>query len=428
MDQTYNKSYFAMGGEFFISRMTQEHFEKIMGGKKMLQKKKLLALILMGVMLLSLAGCGNSSAAGGAENKAPDGAAAADEGEVVIGVYLPMTGANAAGGEMSMEGINLALEQTPEVLGRKIKMVLVDEKSDKVEAANAVTRLITKEKACVIVGSYSSGTTIPGSEVANQSKVPMISSSATNPLVTMNKEFAFRACFIDPLQGSALANYAVDDLKAKSAMIILDRANDYSVGLANYFKETFEKRTGATVEEIKYNSGDQDFSAQLTVVKASQPDILFIPAGSYGDAGLIASQARDLGITSVFMGGDTWDTPEFAEIGGAAIEGSFFSTHFDPEQTTESAQKYCKAFEEKYNKPSSSAAALSYDAFNIAVDAINRAGSTDPLAIRDAMANVKDYVGVTGVINFDENRNPIKDVVVEKISGGKFVFQKTVRP
>jgi branched-chain amino acid transport system substrate-binding protein len=378
----------------------------------------ILSLVVCLLVMMLLSGCGGQQAEVVEE----------ESEEIVIGIYLPMTGANAAGGQMSMEGINLALEQKGEVLGKKIKTVLVDDKSDKVEAANAVTRLIDKEKAVAIIGSYSSSLAIPGSEVANKAKIPMMANTATNPLVTQGKEYCFRACFIDPLQGTALANFSVEHLNAKSAMIILDRANDYSVGLANFFKEAFEKATGSEVEELKYNSGDQDFSAQLTMVKSKNPDVLFIPAGNYGDAGLIAKQARDLGITSAFMGGDTWDTPEFAQIGGEAIEGSYFSTHFDPEQTTESAKAYCQAFEKKYDKKSSSAAALSYDAYMLVVDAIERAGSAEPEAIKDALAATKDYPGVTGVINFDENNNPVKDVVIEQIKDGKFNFLTSVRP
>jgi len=400
---------------------------KLKGDRLMRKAKFLLVLLLIVIMTVGLvSGCGGGGQEQSADTESTEQAETPEE--IVIGLFLPMTGQNAAGGQMSMEGINLAHEQKSEVLGRPIKLMLVDDKSDKVEAANAVTRLIDKEKAVGIIGSYASYLAIPGSEVANKAGIPMVANTATNPLVTQNKEFVFRSCFIDPLQGTALANFAVEELGAKTAMIILDRANDYSVGLANYFRQAFEKATGNEVEEIKYNSGDQDFSAQLTVVKGKNPDILFIPAGSYGDAGLIAKQARDLGITSTFMGGDTWDTPEFAEIGGEAIEGSYFSTHFDPEQTTESAKAYCQAFEKKYNKPSSSAAALSYDAYMLLVDAIERANSTDPVAIRDALAGVKDFQGVTGVINFDEDRNPVKDVVIEQIANAKFNFIKTVTP
>jgi len=327
-----------------------------------------------------------------------------------------------------MEGINLANEQNPEVLGRTIKLVLVDDKSDKVEASNAVTRLIDKEKACAIIGSYSSSTAIPGSEVAQAAGIPMVANTATNPLVTQGKDYIFRACFIDPLQGTALAQFAVNQLGAKSAMIILDTANDYSVGVANYFQKAFEDAASTTVQEVKYKSGDQEFTAQLAEVKTVQPDILFIPAGNYGDAGLIAKQARDLGITSTFIGPDTWDTPEFAQIGGAAIDGSYFSTHFDPERTSASATAYCNAFQAKYGKPSSSAAALSYDAYMLIYDAINRAGSDDPEAIKNALEAVKDFPGVTGTINFDADHNPIKDVIIEKIENGQFNFITAVTP
>jgi len=348
--------------------------------------------------------------------------------EIVIGIYLPMTGANAAGGEMSMEGINLAHEQNPEVIGRPIRLVLVDDKSDKVEASNAVTRLIEKEKVSAIIGSYSSSLAIPGSEVAQAAGIPMVANTATNPLVTQGKDFIFRSCFIDPLQGTALAQFAVNELGAETAMIILDTANDYSVGVANLFRNAFEDAAGTSVSDVRYKGGDQEFTAQLTEVKSVQPDILFIPAGNYGDAGLIAKQARDLGVTATFIGPDTWDTPEFAEIGGAAIDGSYFSTHFDPSRTSDAATAYCSAFEAKYGKPSSSAAALSYDAYMLLFDAIERAGTDEPTAIRDALASVVNFRGVTGTINFDADRNPVKDVIIEKIEGGQFVFITSVTP
>ena len=392
--------------------------------------KKIIALLLATIFLAAvLVGCQKKENPPAAPSgAAPSGAPSSNAGEIVIGIYLPMTGSNAAGGEMSMEGINLAHEQNPSVLGRPIKLALVDDKSDKVEASNAVTRLIERDKVCAIIGSYSSGLAIPGSEVAQAAGIPMVANTATNPLVTQGKSFIFRACFIDPLQGTALAQFAVNELSAKSAMIILDASNDYSVGIANFFRKAFEEAAGVTVTDVKYKSGDQEFSAQLAEIKKTQPDVLFIPAGNYGDAGLIAKQARDLGITAVFMGPDTWDTPEFAEIGGAAIDGSYFSTHFDPLRTGESAAAYCKAFEAKYNKPSSSAAALSYDAYMLIYDAIKRAGSDNPAAIRDALASVKDFAGVTGVINFDENHNPVKDVIIEKIENSKFNFVKAVTP
>lgn len=275
--------------------------------------------------------------------------------EIVIGVFEPMTGPYAAGGQMTMEGINLAFEQQGTVLGKPIKMVLVDNKSEKVEAANAVARLIEYEKAVVIVGSYGSACAIPGSEVANKAGVPMMGCSPTNPLVTLGKPYAFRACFIDPFQGAVMANFAVNTLNAKTAVVIQDIASDYAVGLSNFFREAFIKLTGnpkSILGLISYQTGDQDFTAQVTYAAAKNPDVVFVPAGSYGDAALILRQGKEMGITANFLGGDTWEAPEFIEVGGEAVEGSYFSTHFDATAvTTKAAQKFSKDFEEKYNRP-----------------------------------------------------------------------------
>ena len=352
--------------------------------------------------------------------------------EIVIGVYEPMTGPYAAGGQMTMEGVNLAFEQQPTVLGKPIKMVLVDNKSEKVEAANAVARLIEFEKAVAIVGTYGSACAIPGSEVANKAGVPMMGCSPTNPLVTLGKPYAFRACFIDPFQGAVMANFAVNNLKAKTAVVIQDIASDYAVGLSNFFREAFIKLTGnpkSIVGLISYQTGDQDFTAQVTYAASKNPDVVFVPAGSYGDAALIIKQGKEMGITAKFLGGDTWEAPEFIEVGGEAVEGGYFSTHFDATAvTTKAAEKFCKDFEEKYKKAPSAFAALGFDAFNLVVDAIKRAGSADPKAIRDALAETKDYEGVTGMITLDFNGDATKDAIIKTIENGQFKYVATVRP
>jgi len=352
--------------------------------------------------------------------------------EIVIGVYEPMTGPYAAGGQMTVEGVNLAFEQQPTVLGKPIKMVLVDNKSEKVEAANAVARLIEFEKAVAIVGTYGSACAIPGSEVANKAGVPMMGCSPTNPLVTLGKPYAFRACFIDPFQGAVMANFAVSNLNAKTAVVIQDIASDYAVGLSNFFREAFIKLTGdpkSIVGLISYQTGDQDFTAQVTYAASKNPDVVFVPAGSYGDAGLILKQGKEMGITANFLGGDTWEAPEFIEVGGEAVEGGYFSTHFDATAiTTKSAEKFCKDFEKKYNRPPSAFAALGFDAFNLVVDAIKRAGSADPKAIRDALAATKDYEGCTGIITLDLNGDATKDAIIKTIENGKFKYIATVHP
>ena len=352
--------------------------------------------------------------------------------EIVIGVYEPMTGPYAAGGQMTMEGVNLAFEQQPTVLGKPIKMVLVDNKSEKVEAANAVARLIEFEKAVAIVGTYGSACAIPGSEVANKAGVPMMGCSPTNPLVTLGKPYAFRACFIDPFQGAVMANFAVSNLNAKTAVVIQDIASDYAVGLSNFFREAFIKLTGnpkSIIGLISYQTGDQDFTAQVTYAAGKNPDVVFVPAGSYGDAALILKQGKEMGITANFLGGDTWEAPEFIEVGGEAVEGSHFSTHFDATAvTTKSAPKFVEDFEKKYNRSPSAFAALGFDAYNLVLDAIKRAGSADPKAIRDALAATKDYEGCTGIITLDLNGDATKDAIIKTVENGEFKYIATVHP
>ncbi len=373
-----------------------------------------LVIFLTGLLMFSLVGGANETE------------------EIVIGVFEPMTGPYAAGGQMTMEGINLAYEQNPTVLGRPIKMVLVDNKSEKVEAANAVARLIEYEKAVAIVGSYGSACAIPGSEVANEAGIPMVGCSPTNPLVTLGKPYVFRACFIDPFQGAVMANFAVNNLGAKTAVVIQDIASDYAVGLSNYFRESFIKLTGdpkSIVGLISYQTGDQDFTAQVTYAAGKNPDVVFVPAGSYGDAALILKQGREMGITATFLGGDTWEAPEFIEVGGEAVEGSYFSTHFDATAvTTKAAEKFCKDFEAKYQRAPSAFAALGFDAFNLVIDAIKRVGSAEPQAIRDALAETKDYEGVTGMITLDYNGDATKDAIIKTVENGQFKYVATVRP
>jgi branched-chain amino acid transport system substrate-binding protein len=352
--------------------------------------------------------------------------------EVIIGVFEPMTGPMAAGGQQTVEGINLAIEQTTEVLGRPIKVVLVDNKSEKVESANAVARLIEYEKVVAIVGSYGSGNTIAGGEVANTAGVPVVGCSPTNPLVTLGKPYIFRACFIDPFQGAVMANFAVNELKAKTAVIIQDISNDYSVGLSSFFRDAFIKLTGdpkSVAGVISYQTGDQDFTAQLTYAAGKKPDVVFVPAGQYGDGALIIKQGKEMGITGIFLGGDTWEAPEFIEVGGKAVEGSYYSTHFDASAvTTKAAEKFNKDFQAKYNRLPSAFAALGFDAFNMVIDAIKRAGSADPKAIRDALAVTKDYEGVTGIITLDLNGDAVKDAIIRKVENGEFKYMTTVHP
>jgi branched-chain amino acid transport system substrate-binding protein len=408
--------------------------------------KKLLIITVVFLLVVSalLAGCGSKQASESSKpaesgQQAPDSSKSdsnqssgeSSDDVIRVGVYEPMTGASAAGGQMTVEGINLANEMFPEVLGKKIKLFLVDNKTDKTEAANAVARLIQQNKVSVIIGSYGSSLSMAGGQVAKDAKVPVVGCSPTNPLVTLNNDYYFRVCFIDPFQGKVMAKYAFNTLKAKKAAIIMDVSNDYSVGLSNFFKQAFVELTGdknAIVAEAKYKTGDQEFTAQLTSIKDLNPDVIFAP-GNYGESALLIKQARDLGIKAPFLGGDTYEAPEFIQIGGKAVEGVAFSTHYTAEApVTEVSKQFLDAYKQKYGKDPTAFAALGFDAYLVARDAIERAGSAEPQAIRDALAKTQDFKGATGIITLDQNGDANKSAVIKQVKDGKFVYVETIQP
>ncbi len=361
----------------------------------MCKKLGLLFLVLALVAGGALVGCGKSTDTGGDSGDSSD--------VIKIGVFEPMTGANAAGGgEMTVEGIKLANETKGEVLGKKVELVIVDNKSDKVEAANAVSRLIEKDKVVAIIGSYGSSLSMAAGDIVKKAEVPAVGCSPTNPLVTLNNDYYFRVCFIDPFQGTVMAKYAVNELGAKTAAIIQDVTQDYSIGLSKYFIDAFKELTGdedSIVEISSYNTGDQDFSAQLTNVKGKNPDVIFAP-GNYGESALLIRQARDLGIDiPILGGGDTWESPEFLTIGGDAVEGAVFSTHFTAESpVTDVSDVFLKQYKEKFNKDANAFAALGYDAYMVILDAIERANSTDPKIIRDKIAETENLWEPQGIL------------------------------
>jgi branched-chain amino acid transport system substrate-binding protein len=360
---------------------------------------------------------------------------AASGNVIKIGVFEPMTGANAAGGAMEVEGIRLANELFPtvEVGGKtyKVELAILDNKSDKVEAANAVQRLIDLEKVQVILGSWGSSLAMAGGEVAKDAKIPVIGLSCTNPLVTLGNDYYFRVCFIDPFQGVVMSNYAFNDLKAKTAVIIQEVSNDYSVGLAKFFVDNFKKLTGnnnAILTTVNYNTGDQDFSAQLTSIRALNADVIFAP-GNYTESALVIKQARDLGMRTPFIGGDTWETPEFIDVGTASVEGAVFSTFFASEHAASPvSEKFLKEYRARYNKEPAAVTALGYDGYLVALDAIKRAGSTNPTAIRDAIAKTAGFEGAAGTVTLDANGDATKSAFLKSVKGGKFVFQTIVNP
>jgi branched-chain amino acid transport system substrate-binding protein len=358
-------------------------------------------------------------------------AASAADDVVKIGFYNCLTGQNAFGGQLELEGVQLAMKEIPEILGKKVELVVVDNKSDKVESANAVTRLIENDKVCAIIGSYGSSLSIAGGEVAETAKVPMLTTSSTNPLVTQGKKYSFRACFIDPQQGAGAATYAFRTLGYKKAALLVDVANDYSVGLATFFKNSFTKLGGEIVSDMRYQSGDQDFTAQLTEIISKGPDVVLLPA-YFAEGAVILKQARELGATFRFMGGDAMDNPEMVTLGGDAIEG-FIYTGFayapDMPDMNPVAAKFTENWKKEYpNKDTNANAALGYDCYIMIMDAIERAGSTEPEKIRDALEATKDLPTVTGITTLDADHNPQKDIGILEIKNGKKTFVGTVVP
>ena len=354
------------------------------------------------------------------------------DGDVIkIGVFEPLTGANGAGGADEYDGIKLANKLAPTVLGKKIQLVAVDNKSDKVEAANAATVLVQKEKVKAVIGSWGSSLSMAGGPIFAEAKVPAVAVSATNPNVTKGNNFYFRVCFLDPFQGTVNATYAFNTLKAKKVAIIREVSNDYSVGLAKFFVDEFVKLAGdpaAIVATADYNTGDQDFTAQLTNIKKFEPDVIFAP-GNYTESALIIKQARALGMTAQFLGGDTWDMAAFQQVGGEAVEGATFSTFFANDvPINKTSEAFLKAFREEYKKEPPATSALGYDAYMVIIDAINRAKSADPQKIREALTQTKDFEGSAGAITINAERNADKAAVFKTVKDGKFVFLTTVKP
>ena len=341
---------------------------------------------------------------------------------IKIGVYLPLTGQNAFGGQLELEGIQLAHKLKPTVLDRPVELVVVDNKSDKVEAANAVKRLTEHEKVLAIIGTYGSSLAMAGGEVAERAKVPVLATSSTNPLVTQGKKYYFRACFIDPYQGAAAATYAYKNLGYKKAAVLTDVANDYAVGLSNFFKKSYKKLGGELVADMKYSSGDQDFTAQLTELISKKPDIVFMPA-YFAEGAIIMKQARELGATFGRMGGNDMDNPDTVKIAGKAAEG-FMQTAFPYDMTMKDMNDQAKAFTEAWkknfpNKDPNVNSALGYNCYNIILDALTRAGKADTEALTAALAATKNLPTALGVLSINETHDAEMPVGIIKYMDGK---------
>jgi branched-chain amino acid transport system substrate-binding protein len=350
---------------------------------------------------------------------------------IKVGEYASLTGKDATFGQSSHKGAVMAFEEINAaggVLGKKLELISEDNQSKSGESATVAKKLIAREKVVALLGEVASTRSLEVAPIAQNAKIPMIAPAATNPAVTETGDYIFRVCFIDPFQGTVMAKFAADELKVKKVAILTSVSNAYSVGLANFFRETFTKGGGTVAVEQKYSEGDKDFRAQLTAIKAADVEGVFVP-GYYTEAALIVRQARDLGLTVPFFGGDGWESEKLLEIGGAALNGCYYSTHFSPENKEQNVATFVQKFKARWKSESPDAfAALGYDAAYVLVDAIKRAGTTEGPKLRDALAATKNFVGASGVTTIDQHRNATKGATIIAIKNGKLEFSKTVAP
>lgn len=380
-------------------------------------------LMLVAAVLLSACNSGGSGSA--------TPAATPDEPVIKVGEFVSLTGGTATFGQSTNNGVQIALEEINAaggVLGKQIKVIVEDTQSKPETSKTAVLKLIKQDHVVAILGEIASSRTLAAAPEAQRAKVPLITPGSTNPEVTQKGDFIFRICFIDPVQGQVMARFAAQDLKLMKAAIFTDVKNDYSIGLAKFFKDEYTKLGGKVVAEESYSEGDADFKAQLTSMKGTNPDILVVP-GYYTEVGAIAKQARELGMKQVMLGGDGWDSEETANIGGKAIDGSYYTNHYAADDPNPVVQDFIKKYKEKFaGKTPDAMAALGYDSMKMLADAIKRAGTTDGEKLRDAIAATKDFPGVTGSITIDAERNARKPITVLKIENGQYKLAKTIAP
>jgi branched-chain amino acid transport system substrate-binding protein len=353
-----------------------------------------------------------------------------DSNEILIGEYGSLTGTTAAFGISVKNGVEFAIDEINSqggVLGKKIRVLVEDDQGKPEEAQTVVTKLVTSDRVVAVIGEVASSRSLAAAPVLQQHRIPMISPSSTNPRVTQIGDFIFRVCFIDTFQGIVMAKFITNTLKSKRIAVLRDIKNDYSVGLADVFVEEFSKMGGEIVIDVSYGEGDTDFSAQLTAIAAKNPEGIFVP-GYYSEGGLIARQARKLGISAPLLGADGWDSARLMEIGGASLDGSYYSTHYSTDDPNPLIQRFVKSYTERYGQPPDANAVLAYDAARILVDAFRRANSAEPQKVRDALAQTKNFQGITGNITIDSNRNAIKPAVILQIRGAKKHYVETIQP
>jgi branched-chain amino acid transport system substrate-binding protein len=347
-----------------------------------------------------------------------------------VGEVDPLTGGVSQFGIGCHRGFQLAFEQINAeggILGQKVELITEDDQSKPGQSATAVRKLITQDKVAAILGDATSSATLEAAPIAQSNKIPMMTPTATNPRITEVGDFIFRVCFLDEFQGRMLARFAREKLKAQKIFTLTDVKQDYSVDLLKFFKDEFTKLGGTIVGEQSYSTGDTDFRAQLTPIRAAKPDAVYVP-GYYQEVALIVKQGRQIGLTMPFIGCDGWANQALIEIGGKAVNGCFFTNHFSPDDQSPIVKSFVAKYQEKYGTPPDTFSALGYDAARLLSGAIQHAGSADPAAVRDALARTADFQGVTGQISFDANRNASKPGLIVTVKDGKFEVAEKIAP
>ena len=386
-------------------------------------KRTLTVVGLITLMLGSFA-CERRNAGGG-------GGESSQAGDIKIGIYADLSGQTSSFGQSTKNGALMALDEINAaggVNGRRIAYVIEDDQGQPAQAATVVTKLINQDKVHAVLGEVASSNTLAAAPVAQTAKIPMITPSSTNPTVTQKGDYIFRVCFTDNFQGAVAAKFAANTLKAKTAAILGDFQSDYSKGMSQYFREEFARLGGRIVSEQSYTQTDADFKGQLTSIRSANPDVIFVP-GYYGQVGVIAKQAKELGIRAPLLGGDGWDAPQLWDLGGEALNGAYMVNHYSIDDPSPAIQKFVADYRKRYGGTDPDAiAALGYDAMHVLADAIKRAGSTDPAKLRDAIAQTKNFPGVTGTITLNESRDAVKPAVVFELRDRKFVYKETIQP
>lgn len=365
-------------------------------------------------------------------NKGGNGTTGPTGDTIKVGVYGDLTGQTSSFGQSTKNGIELAVEEINKgggINGKQIQLVIEDDQGRPEQAKTVVSKLINQDKVVAVLGEVASTNSLAAAPVAQEAKIPMITPSSTNPKVTEVGDYISRVCFIDPFQGSTMAKFAATTLKAKTAAILGDVNSDYSKGLTQFFEEEFTKQGGKVLAKEAYTQTDPDFKGQLTKIRELKPDVIYVP-GYYGQVGIIAKQARELGMNQPLLGGDGWDSPELWKLGGAALKDTYISNHYSADNPAPEIQNFVKAYQAKFNVVPDSLAALAYDAAKVLADAIKRAGGTDSAKLKDAINATKNFAGVTGTITLDDKRNAVKPAVVLSLdpAASKFTFKETIYP